>query len=133
MVLGHLGINVPDLGVANAYYDQLMPRVGFERFFHAADQFAYRPANGKRGTYLFFYPALEEATFSRHQPGLQHLAFRVGTRTAVRHVHTWVSAAGRDVLYEPQEFLAGRAAGRWARGVSQPIRRVWRPSRRSPR
>jgi catechol 2,3-dioxygenase-like lactoylglutathione lyase family enzyme len=103
-VLGHLGINVPDLGVAKAYYDQLMPMVGFEQFFHTSDQFAYMPANGKRGTYLFFYPALEEAPFSRHQPGLQHLAFTVDTRTAVRDVHTWVSAAGGEVLYEPQEF-----------------------------
>jgi hypothetical protein len=54
-VLGHLGINVPDLGEARAYYDQLMPMVGFEAFFHTDVEFAYMPAHGKRGTFLFFY------------------------------------------------------------------------------
>ncbi len=55
-MLGHLGLNVPDLVAAKGYYDELVPFVGFEEFFTADDRFAYRPANGKRGTYLFFYP-----------------------------------------------------------------------------
>ena len=29
-MLGHLGINVPDLRMAKHYYDALMPLVGFE-------------------------------------------------------------------------------------------------------
>jgi catechol 2,3-dioxygenase-like lactoylglutathione lyase family enzyme len=32
-MLGHLGINVPDLAAAKRYYDALMPLVGFETFF----------------------------------------------------------------------------------------------------
>jgi hypothetical protein len=36
-ILGHLGINVPDLVAAKRYYDALMPLVGFEPFFHADD------------------------------------------------------------------------------------------------
>jgi catechol 2,3-dioxygenase-like lactoylglutathione lyase family enzyme len=57
-MLGHLGINVPDLAAAKRYYDELMPLVGFELFIAAEDQFAFRPAEGKPGTYLFFYPAV---------------------------------------------------------------------------
>lgn len=49
-MLGHLGLNVPDLTAAKRYYDALMPQVGFEPFLAADDQFAYRPAGGKPGT-----------------------------------------------------------------------------------
>jgi catechol 2,3-dioxygenase-like lactoylglutathione lyase family enzyme len=103
-VLGHIGLNVPDLRAAKAYYDALMPLVGFEAFVSVEDQFAYMPANGKRGTYLFFYPARSEGAYSRHEAGLQHLAFSVPSRSAVRTVHRWVVDRGGEVLYEPQEF-----------------------------
>ena len=59
MALGHLGINVADLDGARDYYRSLMPLVGYEPFLDEADQFAFRPAAGKPGTYLFFYPASE--------------------------------------------------------------------------
>lgn len=103
-MLGHIGINVPDLAAAKDYYGEVMPLVGFEPFLDADDEFAYMPARGKRGTFVFFYPALEDAPYSRHRPGLQHLAFMVPTRAAVREVHTCVTALGSDVLHEPQEF-----------------------------
>ena len=104
-MLGHLGINVPDLARAKAYYDDVLPLLGYEPFFHADDQFAYLPAGGKRGTYLFFYPALEpDAGFSRHRTGLQHLAFAVPTRSAVTAAHQRVLALGSEVVHEPQEF-----------------------------
>jgi catechol 2,3-dioxygenase-like lactoylglutathione lyase family enzyme len=103
-MLGHLGINVPDLAAAKRYYDRLMPAVGFEEFLTADDQFAYRPAGGKPGTYLFFYPATEQGPYSRHTVGLQHLAFMVRTQSAVHAVHRLVTDMGSEVLYEPQNF-----------------------------
>ncbi len=103
-MLGHLGINVPDLVAAKAYYDALMPLVGFEPFLVADDEIAYMPAGGKRGTYLFFYPSLESSTFSRHHTGLQHLGFMVPTRSAVHAVHAHAVAAGGEVLHAPREF-----------------------------
>ena len=103
-MLGHLGVNVPDLGAAKAYYDRLMPAVGFEEFISADDQFAYRPAGGRPGTYLFFYPATDGGEYSRHQVGLQHLAFMVKTRSAVREVHRLAADVGAEVLHEPQTF-----------------------------
>src|ERR1700712_2970670 len=90
-MLGHLGINVPDLAMAKQYYDALMPLLGFDRHLDADDQFAYRPAGGKPGTYLFVYPSKETSTYSRHQTGLQHLAFMVRTRVAVQDVHATVT------------------------------------------
>jgi catechol 2,3-dioxygenase-like lactoylglutathione lyase family enzyme len=103
-MLGHLGINVPDLVRAKSYYDELMPLVGFEPFPAAQGEFAFRPAGGKPGTFLFFYPAVEDGPYSRHAVGLQHLAFIVKTRTAVHEVHQHVKRVGGEVLHEPQLF-----------------------------
>lgn len=104
MPLGHLGLNVPDLAAARAYYDRVMPAVGFEPLLADDDQFAYRPFGGKPGTYLFFYPAANTMTYPRDVPGLQHVAFMVPTRAAVREVHMLVVELGATVLHEPRVF-----------------------------
>jgi catechol 2,3-dioxygenase-like lactoylglutathione lyase family enzyme len=103
-MLGHLGINVTDLATARTYYTALLPVVGFEPFLDDHDQFAFRPAAGKPGTYLFFYPAAEAATYSRDRTGLQHLAFMVKSRSEVRNVHRLVQELGGEILHEPQVF-----------------------------
>lgn len=103
-MLGHLGVNVPDLAAARSYYDQLMPLLGYESFFSADDEFAYMPAGGKRGTFLFVYPATDDGAYSRRRPGLQHLAFMVPTRSAVERVHQHVLAVGGEVLHPPRTF-----------------------------
>jgi len=107
-MLGHIGINVPDLDAARRYYGAVMPLVGFETFLDADDEFAYRPMAGKPGTYLFFYPSAEQSAYSRQQTGLQHLAFMVRTRSAVTAVHSSVadlsSQFGGSVLHTPQVF-----------------------------
>jgi catechol 2,3-dioxygenase-like lactoylglutathione lyase family enzyme len=103
-MLGHLGLNVSDLVRAQAYYDQLMPLLGFESYLRAADQFAYRRLGGKPGTYLFFYPARAAGEYSRHGTGLQHLAFIVPSREAVQTVYAKVQALGSVVIHPPQAF-----------------------------
>jgi catechol 2,3-dioxygenase-like lactoylglutathione lyase family enzyme len=107
-VLGHVGLNVPDLDAARRYYSAVMPLAGFEVFLDAEDEFAYRPAGGKPGTYLFFYASATQSEYSRHQTGLQHVAFMVRTRTAVRAVHAAAAELaaqfGGRVLHEPQVF-----------------------------
>jgi len=104
MVLGHLGVNVPDLEAAKVYYDRIMPLLGFETFLTGSDEFVYRPHDGKVGTYLFFYPSLEGGEYSRHRTGLQHLAFIMPTRSRVREVSVLVQSLGSDVVQEPQHF-----------------------------
>jgi catechol 2,3-dioxygenase-like lactoylglutathione lyase family enzyme len=106
-VLGHLGVNVPDLGAAKAYYGPLMQLLQYEPFPTAEDAVAFMPAGNKRGAYLFFYEATEnggDQGYSRVAPGLQHLAFVVPTRAAVHDVHTHVQRAGSTVLHPPQEW-----------------------------
>ena len=103
-VLGHLGLNVPDVDGARAYYGDILPLLDYAPFLSDEDGFSYMPAHGKRGTYLFFYPASTGGPYSRQCPGLQHLAFTVPTRTAVRRVHERVVGRGSEVLHPPQEF-----------------------------
>ena len=103
-MLRHIGVNVRDMIQAKTYYDSLMPLVGFEPHIAAEDQFAYRPINNEPGTSLFFYPALEEAPYSRQHPGLQHLAFMVETRAAVHAVHAEVQVLGSEVVHRPRLF-----------------------------
>jgi catechol 2,3-dioxygenase-like lactoylglutathione lyase family enzyme len=81
-----------------------MPLLAFEPFVSGERQFSYRPADGQPGTMVFFYPALETGTYSRHKPGLQHLAFIVASRAAVHRVHAWAEARGAEIVHPPQEF-----------------------------
>src|SRR5262245_59086589 len=99
MPLGHLGINVPDLIAAKAYYDRLMPVLGYEEFLAADDQFAYWRGPDHIGAYLFFYPALEDGPYSRHRTGLQHLAFVVPTHAEVDAAHALAIELGSEVLH----------------------------------
>jgi catechol 2,3-dioxygenase-like lactoylglutathione lyase family enzyme len=103
-VLGHLGLNVPDIDVARSYYGEILPLLDYEPFFSEEEGFAYMPASGHRGAYLFIYPAQQPGAYAREQSGLQHLAFVVRTRSAVRAVHQRVVELGNEVLFLPQEF-----------------------------
>jgi catechol 2,3-dioxygenase-like lactoylglutathione lyase family enzyme len=103
-MLGHLGINVPDLAAARSYYGALMPLLDFALFLDAEDQVAFMPADGKRGTYLFLYEATGSSTYSRENSGLQHLAFMVPTRRRVRDVHETALALGSREVHPPQDW-----------------------------
>jgi catechol 2,3-dioxygenase-like lactoylglutathione lyase family enzyme len=103
-MLGHLGVNVPDLPAAKRYYDALTPLVGFEPFLHTDDEFAYKPADNKPGTYLFFYASGQPGEYSAERTGLQHLAFMVRRRSSVRTVHDHVLRIGGTVIHPPQHF-----------------------------
>ena len=101
-MIGHLGISVPDLDRARTYYGALMPALGFEVFLDDPDQLAWRPAGGKPGTYLFVYGAADD--YDPDRAGLQHLAFMVPTRSAVREVRELVVGLGSEVVHEPREW-----------------------------
>ncbi len=96
---------MPDLELARDYYADLLPRVGFEPFVDDEDQFAFMPAGGKRGTFVFFYPTASREPYSRDSTtGLQHLAFMVPTRSVVHDVHRWAVSVGSEVVHEPRVF-----------------------------
>ena len=103
-MLGHLGLNVPDLDTARRYYDTLLPTLLFEPWFGDETQQAYRPEGGKPGTYLFLYASKEPGTYSRHRTGLQHLAFMVPTRSAVDRAHEVAQSLGSEIIHPPRHF-----------------------------
>lgn len=100
-MLDHIGLSVPDLRAAKAYYDEIMPLLGYEPFFSTDRQFSYRRAGGKPGTYVFFYRADETAEYSRHRPGLQHIAFKVRSRAEVLAAHDRAVSLGSEVVRPP--------------------------------
>ena len=99
MPIEHFGLGVPDVGAAKAYYDELMPMVGYKPCFGTG----YCPTDWQ-GAQLFLYPTLEEGAYSRHRSGLQHIAFLVPTRADVHRVHEWAEARGDEVLHAPRGF-----------------------------
>lgn len=103
-MLDHLGLNVPDLRAARAYYDPLMPFLGFEAFFATDVEFSYQPAGGKPGTRIFFYPAPLPNPYVRKHVGLQHLAFRARTREQVDDAHEKALDLGSQILFGPRLF-----------------------------
>ena len=103
-MIRHIGINVSDLVKAKYYYDNLLPSLGFELHIVAEDQFAYRPSDNQSGHSIFFYPALEDERYSRHKPGLQHLAFTAESRSAVNDIHAKAQLLGSEIIYPPQLF-----------------------------
>ena len=99
MPIDHFGIGVPDVDAAKAYYDELMPLVGYQSCFGNG----YCPDDWQ-GSQLFLYPTSEDGSYSRHQVGLQHIAFLVKSRAEVNRVHEWIVARGDEVLHTPREF-----------------------------
>ena len=103
-MLDHVGLNVPDLRAARAYYDTLMPFLGFEAFFATEDEFSYQPAGGKPGTRIFFYGSPLPNKYVRKHVGLQHLAFRGRTREQVDDAHEKALELGSQILFSPRLF-----------------------------
>ena len=103
--IDHIGIGVPDLAAAKAYYADLMPILGLRPWFPTAPDgsFNYGP-DGAMGPQVFFYQAIEEGTNSRHRAGLQHIAFMVESRAIVREAHEWARARDAEIIHEPRVF-----------------------------
>jgi catechol 2,3-dioxygenase-like lactoylglutathione lyase family enzyme len=99
MPIDHFGLGVPDIDAAKAYYDELMPLVGYQPCFGNG----YCPDDWQ-GSQLFLYPTSEEGDYSRHRTGLQHVAFLVSSRAEVDRVHSWVLGRDDEVLHPPQAF-----------------------------
>jgi catechol 2,3-dioxygenase-like lactoylglutathione lyase family enzyme len=99
MPIDHIGLGVPDVDAAKAYYDEFMPLVGFVREWETG----YR-ATDWYGAQIFLYPTLEAGDYSRHRIGLQHISFVVPTRADVHRVYEWANARGHEIVHEPKPF-----------------------------
>jgi len=99
MPIEDVGLGVPDVEAAKAYFDELMPMVGYEPCFGNG----YCPEDFQ-GTQIFLYTTRENQDYSRHGVGLQHLAFLVSTRDDVHRVHKWAQDRGDEIVRAPKAF-----------------------------
>ncbi|MGC5173259.1 VOC family protein [Microbacterium sp. DT81.1] len=99
MPIDHLGLGVPDVEAAKSYYDQLMPKLGFQPCFGNG----YCPIDWT-GAQLFLYEAGDKEAYLRYRPGLQHIAFLVASRAEVDTIYDWVRDRGDEVLHAPRIF-----------------------------
>ena len=103
-MLGHIGVNVPDLGQARAYYEPLMPLLGYEPSPTGDDAMAFMPAAASGAPTSSSTRRRSDRPTHASATGLQHLAFIIPTRSSVADVHAHVSQAGSTVLHPPREW-----------------------------
>jgi catechol 2,3-dioxygenase-like lactoylglutathione lyase family enzyme len=111
-IVDHIEITVRDMAVAVAFYDRLMPLLGFDiksknvaviedhefqvaEYLHPRLGFAINSPRSAFGS----------ETINRRRPGaLHHLAFKVESRSDVDKLHSSVKEIGATVVTPPQEY-----------------------------
>lgn len=106
-MLHHVELYVSDLERSCAFWTPFMRMLGYE-----AERWAggmnYR--RGADDTYFCLLPAPAEhlaAGYHRKRVGLNHLAFRGGSRAQVDQIARWVKDNGHTLLYEDRHPFAG--------------------------
>ena len=121
-VIDHLQITVRDFAAAVAFYDRLMPLLGFvpdkrTRATIAAHEFEVVEYSHPRLAFAITSPraALAGEVVHRRRPGaLHHLAFRVESREAVDRLYRQVDAIGATIVSPPREYPEYTPAGYYA-------------------
>ena len=121
-IVDHIQITVKDLPRAAAFYDQLMPLLGFDpaRRSHGvveAHDFEVVEYSHPRLAFAITSPrtAFADVEVHRRRPGsLHHLAFRAPSRADVDRLHREVAALGATIVHPPQEWPQYVPAGYYA-------------------
>ncbi|MCU0975593.1 MAG: VOC family protein [Steroidobacteraceae bacterium] len=96
----HLDLTVSDLVVATAFYDRVLPTLGFRRIEDAPEGPLWAGASFELG----LQAARRTAPHDRHAPGLHHLAFAAPTRADVDRAHGELAMAGVVILDPPDHY-----------------------------
>ncbi len=102
--LNHVSVTVNDLAASRAFYERLLPALGYRLLFEAGETFGFGGADGLK---LFFSQAPESnrgVAFDRYKVGLHHLAFNAPDRAFVDGVHEKLVEWGVTVLDAPAEY-----------------------------
>jgi len=120
--IDHIEITVRDMDVAAAFYDELLPLLGYD-LAHRSE--AWLEEHEKR-VVSYEHPrlgfaitsplsAFADEPMNRRKPGaLHHLAFRVGSRAEVDRLHRELEAIGAAIVVPPREFPEYVPAGYYA-------------------
>lgn len=96
----HIDITVRDLGRSTAFYDQVLPLIGFRRSANVPEGPIWAGACLELGLQAARSPAAHD----RYSPGLHHLAFTAPSRSAVNAFHERLLQLGLRVLDAPAEY-----------------------------
>lgn len=105
-MIHHIEIYVSDLESSRAFYEFLLPRLGYELYQDWPQGFSMK----KTEQYLVFVQtpaAFLEAGYHRCRTGLNHLAFHGGTREQVDQLREELLARGVKLLYDNRYPYAG--------------------------
>jgi glyoxylase I family protein len=96
----HIDITVRDLERSTAFYDQVLPLVGFRRSEDVPEGPIWEGAQVEIG----LQAASSTATHDRYAPGLHHLALTAPTRAAVDGLYARLVELRVPVLDAPAEY-----------------------------
>jgi catechol 2,3-dioxygenase-like lactoylglutathione lyase family enzyme len=121
-VVDHLQITVRDLDRAAAFYDRLMPLLGFDparRTSAVVERHDFRVVEYGHPRLCFAITsprsAFAEEKVHRRRPGaLHHLAFKAGSREEVDRLHERLVAIGATIVTPPREYPEYTPAGYYA-------------------
>jgi catechol 2,3-dioxygenase-like lactoylglutathione lyase family enzyme len=121
-VVDHVQITVPDLDVAAAFYDKLMPLLGFDPKRRTSAVLAEHDLRVVEYSHprLCFAISSPRAAFAkeavhRRRPGaLHHLAFRAASRAEVDALHEALVAIGATIVSGPRAYPEYKPAGYYA-------------------
>ncbi len=121
-VIDHIQITVRDLPVAVAFYDRLMPLLGFnpEKKTSATistHDFQVVEYTHPRLAFAITSPrqAFKNESVHRRRPGsLHHLAFRARSREEVDRLHRELTAIGAVIVTPPREYPEYTPSGYYA-------------------
>lgn len=96
----HLDLTVSDLAAATAFYDRVLPELGFRRLEDAPEGPLWAGASVELG----LQPARRAAPHDRCAPGLHHLALAAPSRAEVDRVHATLVSRGVRILDPPGHY-----------------------------
>ena len=96
MPLGHLDLRVRDLDAALAFYEALLPQLGFTERYHGDEWKVWAQAAPLPFTQYFGVTQSDA-----HVPNENRIAFAVGSREEVDAVATLVGVAAKEMPYGP--------------------------------
>jgi catechol 2,3-dioxygenase-like lactoylglutathione lyase family enzyme len=111
-VIDHIQITVKDMNVAVAFYDRLMPLLGFDpkrRSSAVIERHEFHVVEYSHPRLCFAItsprPAFADDTIHRRKPGaLHHLAFKAESRDEVDELYKELIAIGATIVSPPREY-----------------------------
>lgn len=121
-IVDHIQITVRDLDRAAAFYDRLMPLLGFDlqkraRAAIPQHDFEVVEYSHPRLAFAITSPraALRGEQVHRRRPGaLHHLAFRAPSRAEVDRLHDAIAGIGAEIVAAPRDYPEYVPAGYYA-------------------